>query len=645
MTNHTNLLAYLEAINTLETTENEARENMRRTNSKHRQHRLVAKDSLQEESNIESLKYSIIEKQGSGKSIYDRAVVAFSSNPRFMGYKLTERDLSLVAAMYCQCKEDYNFSFHARDLILMARSAKLDLHGRAAYITGLVDRHIVNYARSICNDYHYEPAGILEGHFCLDSYFFNLLIGTDPFAEACAYLKENLGSSSQAMRILGKAFKTVFSYYGELLADNMTIRGFRYGGTVRIFMDKVCSLVKALDEQHPLNKFISRYDLSKPEFQAFLLVFSLEMFFDTRPDSTMLANLLSTTEEEFEGFESFLSPTGIFVKKGLVEYERHSLRAVGIGLTDASIDELNTIDGLGNPTQCDMQAAIKRSRHLSILDTSQTIGQLILPEAQKKILTSIIQRLKDPQKYDLSRWGLLTASLSKDTKSLSNCNILLHGHPGTGKTLAAGVIANELGRKLVQINPSTIRDCYYGQTEKMARKLFKELREICESNDLAPVFLINEADQLLHNRMDIGQTADSTENTIQSIFLEEMETFPGIMVVTTNLLNNLDIAMSRRFAYKLEFYIPDQDCRYKLWQVHLPATIPGVNALDIHTLASNYEFTGGQIRIVVQNACAYAMQRGNKSKLLMSDLIQFANLESGSSFEVSKKRIGFANRE
>jgi SpoVK/Ycf46/Vps4 family AAA+-type ATPase len=202
------------------------------------------------------------------------------------------------------------------------------------------------------------------------------------------------------------------------------------------------------------------------------------------------------------------------------------------------------------------------------------------------------------------------------------------------------VLAKELDRPLIMINANNIREMFYGSTEKRARALFREMRLI--TKEANPVFLLNEGDQLIHKRGgDMERSADATENAIQSIFLEEMETFPGILVVTSNLVQNLDPAMSRRFHYKLEIPAPDQTCRLKLWKLHLPATIPGAADLDLESLAGEFPFTGGQIRIVVQNACHAAFSRGSQAKLTRDDLYRYSLLEFGSSFETQSKVIGF----
>jgi SpoVK/Ycf46/Vps4 family AAA+-type ATPase len=231
--------------------------------------------------------------------------------------------------------------------------------------------------------------------------------------------------------------------------------------------------------------------------------------------------------------------------------------------------------------------------------------------------------------------------MTSDKNVQQGINILMYGVPGTGKTFIAGVIANELKRPLIQINANAIRGSFYGESEKQARELFQEMRAAVKR--LSPVFLLNEGDQLIHQRSNSpDNSADHAENAIQSIFLEEMETFPGILIITTNIADNLDLAMSRRFHYKLEIKTPNYESRVALWRLHLPATIPGAKDIPVESLANDFTFTGGQIKLVVQNACNEAFLRGKGTRLTLDDLRKYAALESGTSFERTKQAIGFA---
>jgi len=155
------------------------------------------------------------------------------------------------------------------------------------------------------------------------------------------------------------------------------------------------------------------------------------------------------------------------------------------------------------------------------------------------------------------------------------------------------------------------------------------------------VFLLNEADQLIHKRIASTSTCSTIENSIQSIILEELETFPGILILTTNLESNLDEAFFRRFDLKFKFKQPDLDSRMKLWRLYLKKEIPGSSDIDVEWLANRYQFTGAQIALVVRNACIEAIARNGKSKrLYLQDLLKYADLEEPWGNRVNKS-IGF----
>lgn len=137
----------------------------------------------------------------------------------------------------------------------------------------------------------------------------------------------------------------------------------------------------------------------------------------------------------------------------------------------------------------------------------------------------------------------------------------------------------------------------------------------------------------------ITATVDSEENALQSVFLEELETFPGILIVTTNLRENLDYAIFRRFRYKLEIPVPDYDCRLKLWNLHLNEKIPGSAKIDLTSLAQEFSLTGGEIRNVVLNACHHLISNPDLKELTYDILYYYARMESSSNLDKRNKKL------
>jgi SpoVK/Ycf46/Vps4 family AAA+-type ATPase len=157
-----------------------------------------------------------------------------------------------------------------------------------------------------------------------------------------------------------------------------------------------------------------------------------------------------------------------------------------------------------------------------------------------------------------------------------------------------------------------------------------------------PVLFLNECDQFLQSRGDVGSSASRMYNQMQNLLLEGLERMRGIMIATTNLTGNMDDAFSRRFHLKLEFPKPDLPARIALWQKHILPTIPRAGDVDVDSLAELYQFTGGQIAVVVRNAAVEAAVRGDM--LRMSDLLTAAKVEMQGVLEHSpsfKEQIGF----
>ena len=177
---------------------------------------------------------------------------------------------------------------------------------------------------------------------------------------------------------------------------------------------------------------------------------------------------------------------------------------------------------------------------------------------------------------------------------------LFTGNPGTGKTLAAHVVADELDLELMQVDLSSIVDKYIGETEKNLEKVFVE----AESRDV--VLFFDEADALFGSRSAVNDARDRYANQEISYLLQRMEHFDGITVMATNLRGNLDAAFSRRMQFILHFPDPDEPTRYRLWEQHLAAAgaTDADDPVDLAHLSRTLELAGGDIRNVVL-AAAY----------------------------------------
>lgn len=178
--------------------------------------------------------------------------------------------------------------------------------------------------------------------------------------------------------------------------------------------------------------------------------------------------------------------------------------------------------------------------------------------------------------------------------------ILLYGAPGTGKTESVMQWARQSGRDIIHVDISAAKSMWYGESEKIVKDIFTRYKRMCKRSSVKPILLFNEADAIFSKRHNIdgGRSTDQTENTIQNIILEEMEKLDGILIATTNLADNLDKAFERRFLFKIRFERPTVEAKRNIWLDKLS----GLSLDEATRLASDYDFSGGEIDNIVRKA-------------------------------------------
>lgn len=213
---------------------------------------------------------------------------------------------------------------------------------------------------------------------------------------------------------------------------------------------------------------------------------------------------------------------------------------------------------------------------------------------------------------------------------------LFYGAPGTGKTESVLQLAHKTGRDIMQVDISRIKSMWVGQSEKNIKALFDYYRNITKRSKSVPILLFNEADGVIGKRkQNVEQSIDKMENSIQNIILQEMESLDGIMIATTNLVQNIDSAFERRFLYKVKFDRPGFDQRTKIWH----SMLPSLTDESLHNLASCYDFSGGQIENIARKCDIQTILYGEHT---VNDeaILQFCK-EEGIASEKGRK-IGFS---
>jgi SpoVK/Ycf46/Vps4 family AAA+-type ATPase len=180
---------------------------------------------------------------------------------------------------------------------------------------------------------------------------------------------------------------------------------------------------------------------------------------------------------------------------------------------------------------------------------------------------------------------------------------LFSGPSGTGKTLSARLLASVLGKDLYRLDLSGVVNKYLGETEKNLDRVFG----IAEALDV--VLLIDEGDVLLGRRTDVHSSNDRYANLETNYLLQRLESFQGIVVITTNAEQHIDGAFARRLDVVVEFSAPGPEQRCALWEIHLPADHRVSDAL-LGDLAGRCGLTGGQVRNAVLHAALLALDDG-----------------------------------
>ena len=226
------------------------------------------------------------------------------------------------------------------------------------------------------------------------------------------------------------------------------------------------------------------------------------------------------------------------------------------------------------------------------IEPAATWDALVLPEAQKQLLRDIASHVRQ-RVCVYERWGF-----ARQNRRGLGLTSLFAGASGTGKTMAAEVLANELRLDLYRIDLASVVSKYIGETEKNLRRIFDA------ADDGGAILLFDEADALFGKRSEVKDAHDRYANIEVSYLLQQMEAYRGLAILTTNLRRALDTAFLRRILFVVEFPFPDVAQRSEIWSRVLPPDAP-TDGLDVTRLA-RLNIAGGSIRNIALNAAFFA---------------------------------------
>jgi AAA+ superfamily predicted ATPase len=221
--------------------------------------------------------------------------------------------------------------------------------------------------------------------------------------------------------------------------------------------------------------------------------------------------------------------------------------------------------------------------HLSFAD-------LVLPEANLRQLRDVQHRIRSMQRVH-SELGF------EHRLRLSNGMVVLFtGASGTGKTMAAECLARELGVDLYKVDLSSIVSKWVGETEKNLHQLFTE------AEDSSAIIFFDEADALFGKRGEVKEARDRWANTEVNYLLQRIEDYVGVVILASNLRQNIDEAFLRRISAMVEFPAPNESARVQIWRGMFPAGLKGPSDEELELLASRIKVPGGSIRNIVVDA-------------------------------------------
>lgn len=470
---------------------------------------------------------------------------------------------------------------------------------------------------------------LLQSELSLSEHFLGLLENTQSFDE----LKK--GAYADYLEYLKDEFERIKHY--ERLAFlghkdselKEQIKGFEKHIKERLRRSKFYNIIAEIFKENALNE---------KEQILFLALLKQEYSLENEhSNNDMNALLWLVSENEFERVKNkaLLDENSKLYEKGLIDYDEF-LNPFGdivksFFLSDDILERIVNFKEPKKDKKIRLESALKEQDIFELIEPNTDINDVIMPQKTKELLQNLIKQQDKRVLERLHRWGI------KTNKNIE-AKIIFYGPAGTGKTMSALSLAKSMKKAVLSFDCSKILSKYVGESEQNVRKIFDTYKNIATNCTQSPILLLNEADQFLSTRVESSAGADKMHNQMQNIFLEQIEKFSGVIIATTNFLESLDTAFSRRFEYKIEFKKPDYKDRLQIWQKALPKNASFDEEFSVESLA-NYELSGAQIIMVIKNTALKAAI-SKEGIFKMKDFLDSVQKELNSSFD-STKVVGF----
>lgn len=406
-----------------------------------------------------------------------------------------------------------------------------------------------------------------------------------------------------------------------------------------LLSQRIVERLKITKEPIVVEEFFKEQELDEKEQRIFLALLKEEYSGGEGQlrDMNTLIEIISVDEYDKIRNRSLLEDGSNLINKNIIDYEE-ILNMFG-GISRSFYLQEDILQKMIHPNKkkkvirLKLDKLVEEQELFEYLIPTTDLNDVVLHPKTREVLNTVIKQVDKDVFAKLKAWGL------KEKRKGIDARIIFYGHPGTGKTMTAVSLAKTLKRPILSFDCSKILSMYVGESEKNVRKIFDDFKSLSKKANVSPILLLNEADQFLSSRIQgVGSSSDKMHNQMQNIFLEQIEQFQGILIATTNLLDNIDKAFSRRFNHKIEFKKPGKKQRKRLWHFMLPENADYEEGFEVDALAI-YELTGGQINLIVRNT-AYNVATREESVFGIQDFLAEIEKELGSSFDKSKS-MGF----
>ncbi|PID48019.1 MAG: AAA family ATPase [Proteobacteria bacterium] len=428
-------------------------------------------------------------------------------------------------------------------------------------------------------------------------------------------------------------------YYQKLVQNRGDFNPQKLKEKIKSLEEKISKRLAKSSVKLRVEELFKEHNLNEKEQIIFLTLLREEYVGDLDAFRELNSLILLISNDNYEKIKNriLLEEDSKLIDAGLIDYEEMITAFGGVSRSFFINEEIlqNIMHPNKKAKKLKLDILVKEQEIFELISPTTSLDDVVMHPKTRELMDDLLKQVDKNVIARLKKWGIRKKSKGIDAK------ILLYGPPGTGKTMTANSLAKSLKKSVLSFDCSKILSKYVGESEQNVRRIFDSYREICRQSKSEPILLLNEADQFLSSRTEVANSgADKMHNQMQNIFLEQIEKFEGILVATTNFLESLDKAFSRRFDYKIAFEKPDFSQRLDLWRKVLPQEAIYEEDFDIKKLAK-YPLSGGQIVVILKNT-ALRVAVKEEPIFTMEDFEISIQRELSGAFG-EKKNLGFVN--